>query len=49
MAKILCELYDDPVHSYPGSCARDVVPTILIRQRADCANTPAVDFIRATF
>jgi formate dehydrogenase len=46
MAKILCVLYDDPVHGYPGSYARDDVPTITRYDNGQTAPTPRqVDFI----
>jgi formate dehydrogenase len=40
MAKVLCVLYDDPVHGYPPSYARDSVPTIAGYHDGQTAPTP---------
>src|SRR5262245_22731789 len=46
MAKILCVLYDDPVHGYPKSHARDDIPTITRYDNGQTAPTPRhIDFV----
>jgi formate dehydrogenase len=45
MAKIVCVLYDDPVDGYPGSYARDDIPTLEQYPGGQTMPTPkAVDF-----
>ncbi len=45
MAKVLCVLYDDPVHGYPKSYARDGIPKIDRYPGGQTAPTPkAIDF-----
>jgi formate dehydrogenase len=45
MAKILCVLYDDPVHGYPTSYARDSIPRIERYFDGQTTPTPtAIDF-----
>ncbi len=46
MAKIICVLYDDPVHGYPGAYARDTVPQITTYPGGQRAPDPhAIDFV----
>ena len=46
MAKIVCVLYDDPIHGYPTSYARDDVPKIDVYPGGQTAPTPsAIDFV----
>ncbi len=45
MAKVLCVLYDDPVHGYPTSYARNDIPSITRYEDGQTAPTPkAIDF-----
>jgi formate dehydrogenase len=46
MAKVLCVLYDDPVHGYPTTYARDDIPKITRYEDGQTAPTPkAIDFV----
>lgn len=47
MAKILCVLFPDPIHGYPKTYLRDIVPDITIYPDGQTAPNPsAVDFTR---
>ncbi len=46
MAKIVCVLYEDPVDGYPGSYARDAIPTLESYPGGQALPTPErIDFI----
>ena len=46
MAKVLCVLYDDPVHGYPTSYAHNDIPKITRYEDGQTAPAPkAIDFV----